>query len=105
MELPNPSYQSMGPIAAHSKSQIQRSGASPDLDEASPRSSIQRSERKAAQAAFKKAIRRGTCTLKELIEQFFIIEERYMLKDYGGGLRTNFAFAQAMSQSGVDEDG
>ena len=68
-------------------------------------SSTVRGERKAAQAAFKKAIRRGTCTLKELIDQFYIIEERYMLNDYKGGIRTNFAFAQAMSQAAIDADG
>ena len=46
-----------------------RQDASPDMDDnISPRSSVQRSERKAAQAAFKKAISRGTCTLKELID-------------------------------------
>lgn len=66
---------------------------------------MQRSDRKAAQAAFKKAIRRGTCTLKELIDQFFIIEERYMIQDYKDGLRTNFAFAQAISQNAINADG
>jgi hypothetical protein len=28
-----------------------------------------------------------------------------MIKDYSGGLRTNFAFAQAISQSSIDADG
>jgi len=71
-------------------------------EDISPRSSVGKSERRAAQAAFKKAIKKGSCTLKELIDQFYIIEKKYMLTDYYDGIRTNYAFAQAMSQSGID---
>lgn len=39
-----------------------------------------RTEREVAQLAFKKAIRRGRCTLKELIDHFYVIEERHMIE-------------------------
>lgn len=52
-----------------------------------------KTERKAAQVAFKKAMRKGKCTLKELINQFYIIEERYMVIEYRDGLKLNFQIA------------
>ena len=42
-------------------------------------------------------MKRGNCTLKELIEQFYTIEKRYMLNDYKHGLRTHYEFATAVS--------
>ena len=50
-------------------------------------------ERQAAQKAFKRAIKRGHCTLKELIDQFYMIEEGYMLTDYRADIKTNYVFA------------
>ena len=39
-------------------------------------------ERKAMQVAFKRAIRKGTLTIKELIDQFYEYEETYVIADY-----------------------
>lgn len=45
-----------------------------------------RTEREVAQLAFKKAIRMGRCTLKELIDHFFVIEERHMIEQFMKGM-------------------
>ena len=71
----------------HSQAQFGMSTASAVDDDVSPRSSLQKSERRTALAAFKRAVKRGNCTLKELIDQFFIIEERYLIKEYTNGIR------------------
>ena len=75
------------------------------MDEVSPRSQDQRSERRIAQLAFKKAIRRGTCTLKELIDQFYIIEESYMISDYWEGIRAEWLKGCALSKEPEKDDG
>ena len=35
-------------------------------------------------------MRNGTATLKELIDQFYIIEEHFLIKDYRKGINTTF---------------
>lgn len=76
-----------------------------DMEEVSPRSVDQKSERRIAQLAFKKAIRRGTCTLKELIDQFYVIEESYMISDYWEGIKVEWLKGCAMSKEEEKPDG
>lgn len=70
----------------------------PRDDNESETTSLLRSGRKDRLHAFKKAIKRGNCTLKELIDQFYTIEERYMIQEYQDGIRTNYAYLQALTQ-------
>lgn len=53
-----------------------------------------RTEREVAQLAFKKAIRMGRCTLKELIDHFFVIEERHMIEQFMKGMQKAYAEAK-----------
>ena len=50
-------------------------------------------------------MRRGRCTLKELIDQFYIIEERYLCVDYRDGLRLNFESVCEKNKETIDELG
>lgn len=75
------------------------------MEDVSARSQDQKSERRMAQLAFKKAIRRGTCTLKELIDQFYVIEESYMISDYWDGIKEEWIKGCAMSKEEEKDDG
>jgi len=92
------------PVAAATAVKSPNANDTNTLD-ASPTSSPGRSERKAAQIAFKKAIRRGNCSLKELIDQFFVIEEHYLIADFVQDMQTNYSFARAMSKGETLGDG
>ena len=48
------------------------------------------------QIAFKKAIRRGTYTLKELIEQFYLVEEPYVIAEFLTPIKQAFEYAKTI---------
>jgi len=62
-------------------------------------------ELKIERKKFLRQVRSGNCTLKELIDKFYALEEFYMIKKYLEGLCSEYAFAQAMSCKTVNHKG
>lgn len=87
-----------------------RSIAQSDLDNISDMTGITahpsgvRTERQLKQIEFKKAIRRGRCTLKELIDHFYVIEERHMLTQYKKGIDRCYREAKVFEKPKTKKD-